>query len=111
MIEITKGTKIMRINQSSSLLPAVQRGRPIKINIDGKLVDAYEGETIAAALLAVGVHIFHMSPKHKEPRSMYCGMGSCMECLVTVNGVHAQRACMTQVADGMQVETCKDPEL
>ena len=98
----------MRISQSSSLLPDVQRGRLVKINIDGKLVDAYEGETIAAAMFAAGIYIFHLSRKRKEPRSVSCGMGSCMECLVTVNGTQSLRACMTSVVDGMQVETCKD---
>ncbi len=98
----------MRISQSSTLLPDVQRGRLVKIKIDGKPVDAYEGETIAAVMFAAGIYTFHLSRKLKEPRSMTCGMGSCMECLVTVNGVNSLRACMTAVADGMQVETCKD---
>jgi sarcosine oxidase, subunit alpha len=101
----------MRISQSSSLLPKVQRGRLVKINVDGKPIDAYEGETIAAALLAAGVYIFHLSRKNKEPRSIFCGMGSCMECMVTVDGAYNQRACVTQVADGMKIETCKEPEL
>jgi sarcosine oxidase subunit alpha len=98
----------MRITRKSPLLPEVQRGQPVKINVDGKSIDAYEGETIAAALLAAGIPIFHLSQKHKEPRSLYCGMGVCYECLVTVDGVHAIRACMTQVVEGMQVETCKE---
>jgi predicted molibdopterin-dependent oxidoreductase YjgC len=101
----------MRINRKSSLLPEVQRGRPVKINIDGKSIEAYEGETVAAALLSAGIQIFHLSQKNKEPRGLYCGMGVCYECLVTVDGVHATRACLTQVADGMQVETCQDLKL
>ncbi len=98
----------MRIQQPSSLLPAVQRGRLLKITVDGKRVDAFEGETVAAAMLAAGIYIFRRSRKHKEPRSLSCGMGSCMECLVTVNGIHSQRACVTLVSDGMLIETCKD---
>ncbi len=101
----------MRVSKSSSLLPGVQRGRLVKINVDGKPIDAYEGETIAAALLAAGIYHFHLSIKNKEPRSLFCGMGACMECMVTVNGAYNQRACVTQVADGMKIETCKDPEL
>lgn len=98
----------MRISQSSSLLPEVQRGRLVKIFVDGKRIDAYEGESIAAAMLAAGISTYRLSPKLKEPRSVTCGMGSCMECLVTVNGVHSLRACMTSVEDDMQVETCKE---
>lgn len=98
----------MRIQQSSSLLPAVQRGHLVKITVDGRLVEAYEGETIAAAMLAAGIYIFRRSRKHNEPRSMSCGMGSCMECLVTVNGTDSLRACTTLVIDGMLIETCKE---
>jgi predicted molibdopterin-dependent oxidoreductase YjgC len=101
----------MRISHSSSLLPEVTRGRQVEINVDGKSVVAYEGETVAAALLAAGVYSFRLSQKYREPRSYFCGMGSCMECLVTVDGEHNIRACVTQVVDGMQVETCKDPQL
>jgi sarcosine oxidase subunit alpha len=101
----------MRISQTGSLLPKVQRGNLVKIKVDGKSLDAYEGETIAAALVAAGIYIFHLSLKNKEPRSMYCGMGACMDCLVTVDGKQSLRACMTQVAEGMQIETSKDPQL
>jgi len=92
-------------------LPAVQKGRAIKITADGNVIDAHEGDTIAAALLSAGIRSFRLSPKRKEPRSLYCGMGICFECLVTVDGVHAVRACITPVADGMRVETCKDMDL
>jgi len=96
---------------SSGLLPVVKRGKPVKLTVDGQPVDAYEGETIAVALISAGIRTFRLSPKTKEPRSLYCGMGVCYECLVTVDGVHAVRACVTQVVDGMQVETCKELDL
>ncbi|MDR3577671.1 MAG: (2Fe-2S)-binding protein [Anaerolineaceae bacterium] len=100
-----------RLKKSSSLLPGAQRGKLVKINVDGKPVEAYEGETVAAVLLSAGISTFRLSQKNKEPRSMYCGMGICFECLVTIDGQHALRACMTPVADGMTVETCKEMEL
>jgi sarcosine oxidase subunit alpha len=101
----------MRINHPSALLPVIQRGLMVKINVDGKPVDAYEGETVAAALLSAGISTFQLSHNHNQPRSIYCGMGICYECLVTINGVHAQRACVTSVKEGMQIETCKELEL
>jgi predicted molibdopterin-dependent oxidoreductase YjgC len=101
----------MRINQSSALLPALQRGRLLNIHVDGNPIEAYEGETVAAALIAAGISTFRFSHDHKQPRGIYCGMGICYECLVTINGVHAQRACVTQVTEGMQIETCKELEL
>ena len=93
------------------MLPEVQRGKPVKISVDGNLIEAYEGETIATALLSVGIRTFRLTSKHKEPRSLFCGMGVCFECLVTVDGVHAIRACVTPVAEGMQVETCREMAL
>lgn len=101
----------MRVKQSGSLLPEVQRGRPIKIQVDGKPIVAYDGETVAAAMLAAGIQTFRLSRKNKEPRGLYCGMGVCYECLVTVDGVHALQACLTLVSDGIQVETCREMEL
>ena len=98
----------MRINASSSLLPEIQRGKAVKITVDGKALEAYEGETIAAALLSAGIHTLRRSPKKKEPRGVFCGIGICYECLVTVDGVHAVRACITPVADGMKIDTCKE---
>jgi sarcosine oxidase subunit alpha len=100
-----------RIKTGSSLLPNVERGKKIEILVDGKQIETYEGESVAAALLSAGISTFRFSRKQKEPRSLYCGMGICYECLVTINGVHAQRACVTLVEDGMQVETCKELEL
>lgn len=101
----------MRINKPSSLLPEVQRGKPLQVTVDGNLIEAFEGETVAAVLLSAGIRTFRLSPKNKEPRSMYCGMGVCFECLVTIDGQHAVRACMTPVAEGMQVETCQEMQL
>jgi len=100
-----------RITNDTALLPKVQRGKPIQISVNGNLINAYEGETVAVALLAAGISPFRLSQKNKEPRSLYCGMGICYECLVTINGFHAQRACITLVQEGMLVETCKEVEL
>ncbi len=95
----------MRIEKNTSLLPEVKRGRKVQILIDGQPIEAFEGESVAAAMMAAGLRVFRITAKHKTPRGMYCGMGVCFECLVTVNGVRNVRACLTPVADGMMVET------
>jgi sarcosine oxidase subunit alpha len=102
---------MFRIKKSSDMLPAIQRGEPVNITVDGNPVEAYQGETVAAVLLAAGIRTFHKSHKHQQPRSLYCGMGVCYECLVTINGVHAQRACVTYIEEGMVIETQKELEL
>lgn len=81
------------------------RGRPLDVTLDGDAIEAYEGETVAAVLLAEGPRPFRSTAGAAEPRSYYCGMGICFECLVTVDGRRNVRACMTRVHDGMVIET------
>ena len=64
----------------------VQRGKEIKIFIDNHPIRAYEGETIGAVLTAIGIRQIRHAPQLKDPRGLYCCMGSCYGCLVTVNG-------------------------
>jgi hypothetical protein len=39
-----------------------------------------------------------------EARGLFCGMGVCFDCLVTVDGADNQRACMTRARPGCRVE-------
>jgi predicted molibdopterin-dependent oxidoreductase YjgC len=36
---------------------------------------------------------------------MFCNMGVCFDCVMTIDGHAGQRACTTLVRDGMIVET------
>jgi hypothetical protein len=97
-----------RVGMSKPILgriPKGDRGPKLQFELDGKPCDAYQGETIAAALFAAGRRTFRLSTIGQEPRSFYCGMGVCFECAVTVNGVSNVRACMTPVQEGMKVIT------
>ncbi len=38
-----------------------------------------------------------------SPRGAFCGMGMCHDCLVTIDGRAGQRACLSMVADGMDI--------
>lgn len=100
-----------RISKKSKLLPEIDRGAAFEIEVDGKQITAYQGETVAAALLAANISIFRKTINKHEDRGLYCGMGVCYECLVTINGIHAQRACITLVQEGMKIETCQELEL
>lgn len=83
----------------------VTRGRPLEFTYNGQPVQAYEGETIATALIAAGHWIFHKSQKNSEPRGVYCNIGVCHSCLIIVDGERNVRACQTPVVDGCRVET------
>jgi len=82
---------------------SVLRGTKIIIHVNGKAVTAYEGETVHATLLAAGYRALRKTPKTHQPRGIFCGMGVCHDCLVTINGAPNQRACMTLVEDRMEI--------
>lgn len=81
--------------------PAQKQNR-ITITVNGIKIDAVKGESVHAALTAAGIRHLKVS-KSGEPRGVFCGMGICYECLVTIDNVPDQRACMTIVRDQMEV--------
>jgi predicted molibdopterin-dependent oxidoreductase YjgC len=81
-----------------------QRGQAVTITVDGIPLQAYLGETIAGALLANGQRAWRRT-ESGAPRGLFCGMGICFDCLVSVDGVPNVRACITPVIEGMVVET------
>lgn len=89
------------------ILGELEERKKVKITVDGKTIEAYEGEMIAAALLANGIKVFRYTQKHKKPRGLYCGIGRCTDCVMTVDGVPNVRTCITPVKDGMVIETQK----
>ncbi|MHA7061380.1 FAD-dependent oxidoreductase [Azospirillum argentinense] len=85
--------------------PSVRRdGVLIEITYDGERIPALAGETVAAALAAHGVAAYRHT-RDGGRRGLYCGMGACFECLVTVDGKASQRACLTKVAEGQVVRS------
>jgi predicted molibdopterin-dependent oxidoreductase YjgC len=82
---------------------AIKRGKSFQIEVDGHSILAYAGETVAAALLANGFRILRYSDKRNHPRGIFCGIGVCYDCLVTVNGIPNQRACMTPVQPNLVI--------
>lgn len=87
------------------ILGKLPERRIIKIQVDGKLIDALEGEPIAAALIANGIKTLRYTKIKKEPRGIFCAIGQCTDCVMTVNGRPNVRTCVTQAADGMKIET------
>lgn len=85
-------------------IASVSRGAKIKIVVNGQACTAYEGETVHAALLAAGCRVLRKTAKSGQPRGIFCGMGVCYDCLVTINGIPNQRACMTLVEDRMEIK-------
>lgn len=79
----------------------------IHFQFDGIKYEAFENETIAAALLANGIRKLRVHEDCGTPRGIYCNIGHCMECRVTVNDQANVRACLTVVEKNMMVESGK----
>jgi D-hydroxyproline dehydrogenase subunit gamma len=90
------------------MLDGVERGRRVQILVDGEAVEAHEGESLAAALLASERRTTRWTTRTGEPRGYFCGMGICHDCLVNVEGLGNVRACVTAVSDGIRVERRRD---
>jgi hypothetical protein len=83
----------------------LDRGNPFWIFVDGNPIQAYPGETIAAALLASGRRGFRRTTKRNQHRGLYCGMGVCWDCVMVANGRPNVRTCITSAEPGMKIET------
>jgi sarcosine oxidase subunit alpha len=77
----------------------------VTIYLDGEPLVVREGEPIAAALLAAGRRVLRRSEKLNEPRSVFCAIGRCTDCAMTVDGRPNMRTCVTPVREGMRIET------
>jgi len=76
---------------------------PVRFTVDGAEVVGKAGDSVASALLAQGMRILRRGPGG-EPRGLFCGIGVCFDCLVTVDGCADRRACLVPIRDGMVVE-------
>ena len=74
------------------------------MRVDGRRVDVVAGDTIASAMHRAGMHTFSRSIKSHRRRGLYCGTGDCANCLVTVDGLPGERACVTPAHEGARVE-------
>src|SRR5262245_25313497 len=52
----------------------IDRSKPIALSFNGRLIEAYAGDTVASALLANGIHFVGRSFKYHRPRGIFsCG--------------------------------------
>ncbi len=73
------------------------------ITVNGKQIRVAQGASVAAAVTLAGEPCrFSVGG---EARGPLCGMGICMECRATVDGVPHLRTCQLVCAEGMEVVT------
>ncbi len=90
-------------SKATRIQEGVVRGKPVEFFLDGKPVRAYEGETIAGALMNAGCFISRTIDQ--QPLGVYCNIGVCYSCVMTVNGMPNVQICKTLVWEGCRVET------
>lgn len=73
--------------------------------LDGGPVPYVPGQTLGAALVAHGRVSWRTTRWGSRPRGIFCGIGVCFDCLVTVDGAPNQRACQVLAAEDLDVRT------
>ena len=83
------------------ILGKERRDEMIELCVDDRKVRAYPNESIAAAITAAGIRNFRTTSKKHEERGLFCSIGVCTDCMMTVNGLPNVRTCITPVKEGM----------
>ncbi|TCC41028.1 FAD-dependent oxidoreductase [Kribbella speibonae] len=77
----------------------------VDVTVDGRPVAAHAGQTVAAVLLANGRDTWRTTRVNERPRGIFCGIGACQDCLVTLNGLPDIRACQRTITSGDTITT------
>ncbi|MDD6788622.1 MAG: (2Fe-2S)-binding protein, partial [Lachnospira sp.] len=78
------------------------KGKRVSFTFDGKVIQGYEGESIASALHAAGIRKLHESEVKRRPRGLFCAIGNCSSCLCRVDGRENVRICIEPLREGMR---------
>ena len=76
----------------------------MKVFVNGAEIEATESENVGTFLLKRRQQVLRKTRFEDNPRGMFCGIGVCFDCIVTIYGIANQRACITQLRDGMRIE-------
>jgi predicted molibdopterin-dependent oxidoreductase YjgC len=81
----------------------------LHLTFDGREVTARAGQTVGAVLIDAGIRSWRTTRNHRRPRGLFCGIGICYDCLITVDGLANQRACLVRAANGMRLSSEQAP--
>jgi hypothetical protein len=71
-----------------------------EITFDGRPIRVVAGQTVGAALFAAGIRSWRRTRVVGRPRGLFCGIGVCFDCLITVNDRPGLRACLAEARPG-----------
>lgn len=77
----------------------------VTFSFDGQPIRCDEGMTVGAALVASGVRSWRTTRVGQRPRGIFCAIGVCFDCLITVNGQPSVRACLATARGGDEVRS------
>lgn len=77
----------------------------VEFTFDGTTTTAQPGQTVAAALIADGHRTWRRTRNGGDRRGVFCGIGVCFDCLITINGQPNQRACLIEAHPGDVIAT------
>ena len=75
------------------------------MDCDGAPLPYEPGQCLGAALMNAGITSWRTTRKDGKPRGLFCGIGVCYDCLLTVDGQVNQRACVVPATSGAKIET------
>ena len=88
------------MSQSNKVSPA-----EVKFFFNDQEIIGLTGQSVGAALIANGNRILRNTRFNEKGRGVFCGIGVCFDCLVVIDGITNQRACITEIKTGMKVQT------
>jgi hypothetical protein len=70
--------------------------------LNGAALNVPAGVTVAAALIGSGSGApgWRRTRLRDEARGLFCGIGVCFDCLVSLNGIDGVRSCLVEVRAG-----------
>jgi hypothetical protein len=80
---------------------AAAEPEPFEIVFDGRPLPATAGQSVGSVLVGAGIRSWRTTRVRHRPRGLFCGIGICYDCLITVDGVPNQRACLVRARPGM----------
>lgn len=88
------------------ILGVPEKGRLVTFTFDGREMQGYEGEPIAAAAESGRCNgTSRYTKKEHKPRGIFCAIGRCTDCVMVVDGKPNVRTCVTPLSEGMCVRT------
>ncbi|WP_308289433.1 (2Fe-2S)-binding protein [Mumia sp. zg.B17] len=80
----------------------------VTIEFEGRRYEGVRGQTVAGILLSHDVLDWRTTSVSGAGRGLFCGIGVCFDCVVSVDGVRDVRACQRRARGGELVERQHD---